>query len=751
MTTRERQEINQDQEASPEEAIAFLKEKDITVSKELLPTSLSKAVEDEKEGEKIVKMALAAGQNVNAGNVTLLHHAAFHGKLGIAKLLTENSANLGAIQKASNRTPMFLAVMQGHEEIASYLLSQMITTNPVTGKRELSSLGKEVLSLKDKRGDTLFHQVCRKGMFKLASEIFEVYNPDVLHKNEGGATVLEDACSLGSVPLIQALVARKAKPDADCLFAASSEGKEEAVRYLLQDHKISPNATTRQKRPSLHVAASRGHKAVVTALLEAQAKVDSTHEQKPSKTDLNSHVTTPLMVAAHRGHHEIVLQLLDAKANVNFPESTETALVLASWAILANDQENTQVVETLLKAGAKVNGTDSRGRSALILAANANRVAVVGMLLAAEAGIEEKTKQGHTALFAAVLRRHQKTTEFLLQKGANPNIKDKSGQTLLSEARTKATVNILVKHHAEIEATNDKTEETALIRAAAVHPVSVVEALLDAKAEIEAKTMKSRTALFAAVQANNILTVELLLGRRAQFDVTDYRGNTPLSYAQSGEVKALLQAAAGIKKGPAPSESSLMLSFANNFFGAGLQALKRGQKSTMSTGAKADAKEIKEMEERVEELFELLQRDFNQTRVPVQQPKDQSQPREQPRPSVRSLTSVVMNAGIEYTVIDRFKCFITFKLIKGDVYQCADGYCDKEAIDPLKPPTEKTLAKLEYRTEFREAVTKLIMGAYKGRGFDDAIKTKLAEEFRKLNNDIGWPSEAEPRPPSPGG
>lgn len=315
------------------------------------------------------------------------------GKLDVIEDAVNEGQNVNAMH-GTDGTMLHFAAYHGKLDIVNFLLSKGADPDLLNGDQRtplflatmqkheavaLSLLPKTTVFPLDKRKQTVLFHACFHGMSQLTNAIL-VSKPDVL------------------------------------------QGE------------ISPDAkTTDRQRPLLHLASSKGHLDIVKLLLKAKATVDSTYTDV-QLADPIAHESTPLMVAAHKGHHEVVQTLIDAKANVN-QKTTETALVMASWPAPEGRESNIDVVKILLANKADVESIDSRGRTALILAANANRVPVVKELLDAKADLEKRTNDGHTALYAATLRGHVPVVELLLQHGANPNVKDNQGKALFAYAK----------------------------------------------------------------------------------------------------------------------------------------------------------------------------------------------------------------------------------------------------------------------------------------------------------------------------
>jgi ankyrin repeat protein len=80
----------------------------------------------------------------------------------------------------------------------------------------------------------------------------------------------------------------------------------------------------------------------------------------------------------------------------------------------------------------------------------------------------------------------------------------------------------------DVDLRNKLTGVTSLHMAATVNNVDMIEVLLEAGAEIDAKTKEGLTPLHLATGTNRVEAVKLLLEKGANIEAKDNRGNTPL-------------------------------------------------------------------------------------------------------------------------------------------------------------------------------------------------------------------------------
>jgi ankyrin repeat protein len=205
-------------------------------------------------------------------------------------------------------------------------------------------------------------------------------------------------------------------------------GNDSTVRLLLSDDAIMASSdelltddvdlvNSRHQTP-LHIAAERGHIAVVKLLLEAKAMVDP--------LDYNN--CQPLWFAAWKGHEVIVEILLAYGAPVNDPVLVTPPLGAAAY------NGNAAIVKLLLDPGADINAFDvGSQRTALYHAANYPRYAIIELLLEAGAKVDIPDIDGKTAIMCITSNGDSgiPIVQHLLHHGADINVLNSHRQSTL--------------------------------------------------------------------------------------------------------------------------------------------------------------------------------------------------------------------------------------------------------------------------------------------------------------------------------
>jgi ankyrin repeat protein len=263
--------------------------------------------------------------------------------------------------------------------------------------------------------------------------------------------------------------------------------------------------------------------------------------------------------AAMRGQREVVRAALARKADVNAPQADgSTAL---HWAV---DRDDVNMVELLIRAGARVTASTREGVTPLQLAVTNGSAAIIGRLL--KAGAEANTpltQAGDTALMVSARTGKADAIRVLLEAGADVNARETWGGTTalmwaVSEAHIDAA-RILLDAGADVNArshyiaaangrgfegrtpvkdrADPKTEEfasgwlTPLLLAAREGHVELAQLLVDRGANINEVAGDGKTPLALAVFNGNYQVASLLVSRQADVNRADAQRFTPLFWA----------------------------------------------------------------------------------------------------------------------------------------------------------------------------------------------------------------------------
>ena len=260
---------------------------------------------------------------------------------------------------------------------------------------------------------------------------------------------------------------------------------------------------------------------------------------KGSKAEKNlkqtGYIVTPtekLFYAIRQGSIETIRTLLAQGADVN-ARMVEVNVRTNDYVTplgVATAKGSQEMVEILLRAGAKVDHQNEQGWNVLMLAVHDGYTKVAETLLAYTVDINAQNSIGSTALSLAS-RGYKDIVKLLLEAKADPNLTYKdtigvTGWTALMNASQdghKEIVEMLLDAGADVNAQNS-VGLTALALAAGKKHKEIVKILLDANADptipFENRGHIKWTALLAAIEVGDKDCIEMLIDAGAQLDIT---------------------------------------------------------------------------------------------------------------------------------------------------------------------------------------------------------------------------------------
>ena len=258
------------------------------------------------------------------------------------------------------------------------------------------------------------------------------------------------------LPISRQPLAQAASVGDTALIIAARLGHEAVVDYLL-GHGADPKLANPHTDTPLSVAAEQGHAKIVALILAKGVDPDEGRQSIPSFSGRatvgrkNEDHNTPLIKAAQGGHNDAVRVLLEAKADSNIRGfAGKTALY---WAV---ERGYADVVALLLERHADPDVKSDAGLSPLMEAAKNGRVDIVKALIASNAAVDAREggdilpgtldtsgAAAMTAQMFAAIGGHAEVVQALLDAGADVSIRNNNGQTALEEAQKSGHADIV--------------------------------------------------------------------------------------------------------------------------------------------------------------------------------------------------------------------------------------------------------------------------------------------------------------------
>jgi ankyrin repeat protein len=189
-----------------------------------------------------------------------------------------------------------------------------------------------------------------------------------------------------------------------------------------------------------------------------------------------------------------------------------------------------------------------RGYQGLHAAAASGNVAEIERLLAAGADREARDGNGRTPLHVAVYRKQREAARLLLAKGANANALDRQRYdvvTIAAVADDVPTLRLVLEGGASPKNVTSPYDGTALIAAAHLGHVEVVQVLIKAGAPLDHVNNLTWTALMESIVLGDggkrhTETLRALVQAGANVNIPDRSGITPLAHARGRGYKEMV-------------------------------------------------------------------------------------------------------------------------------------------------------------------------------------------------------------------
>ena len=411
-----------------------------------------------KGQEKTVNLLLSKGADSHLENFmgrNLLHAAAEGGNTSIVRSMLSCNIDINSKDDESSATPLIIAVMHNHVEVAKYLLQEGadISLTTESDKRNALHIASQYGSveaiemllsydsrpdLRDGEGNTPLACAAACGQIEAVNCLLK-HGADPLLKGENGWSILHFAAQSGNVIIIETMLSKGLDIDSRGetlglipLMVSIIFEKLEAAKYLLEKGADESLKTTERKISLLSLASAGGSVAAIEMLLSHGCSIVSRDNER----------NTPLMHAARLGNTE-VLKYLAQGADPLLQNKFGQGLL--HFAALSN---NAVTIEAVLSQNFDINArcTDL-GLTPLLFCLINGKLEAANYLLAMGADENLKSKDGLTVLSAATISGDVAVIEMLLERGHNPNSRDGCDETPLMwavRAGNKAAVEYLL-------------------------------------------------------------------------------------------------------------------------------------------------------------------------------------------------------------------------------------------------------------------------------------------------------------------
>ena len=467
---------------------------------------------------------------VNANGDTCLLAAAFKGcsKETLQKII-DHGADVNA-RNVKNQTALILASLKGSEDVINVLLNAEADANIVDDNGDTCLLAaaftgcsKETLQkIIDHGADVNAANVMNQSAFMLAAKKGNLDAVNVLLNSgadlniadvEGNTCLHHAVTGECSKKTLQALVDKGANANArnvknqTALIFGSCKGSEDAINVLL-------NAGA-----DANIVGDNGHTCLLAAAFKGCSK-ETLQKIIDHGADVNARSVknqTALILASFKGSEDAIYVLLNAEADANIVDDNGHTCLHAA----ARKGCSKETLQKIIDHGADVNATDIENQTALLLASHKGNVDAIDVLLNAGTDTKIVNTRGITCLHTAVL--------FV--------------------GCSKETVQNLIAHGADVNATGGSKNQSASILAADKRNLDAINVLLNSGADPNIQDILGCTCLQHAIFRNcGKETLQVIIDSNADVNTTDFENQCALFIAcvrrSEDAVKVLLRAGA---------------------------------------------------------------------------------------------------------------------------------------------------------------------------------------------------------------
>ena len=528
--------------ARASEATACVSEgRDVNARDELGNTPLHHAIEF--NALRLADLLLASGADpdiVNHQGASPLHRAAPYDTVRV-QLLLDAGADID-LRDGSGATPLHAA--EGDAEVIALLLAAGADARSVDdwGRSTLHAAARSdsvaIAALvaagadphvRDLRGRTALHETAEWGYHTGGVTALAGAGADVYAADAAGHTPLHLAWS-------RAARSRRAR---------LGGGHQEIVDKLLE---LGAGPASRNHRGQLPNPAHCENWNTVSFTRAASVPVFAECLASGREVDeRNGAGDTPLHLAVSEWESDVAAMLLEAGADPNW----RNLQGLSPLHLVAADlRADTVLAALLLASGADPNVLDNGGGTPLHRAVTHPDPVIAKLLLRAGAELEARDSQGQTPLQWAMnaWRANGPAIEALLDAGADVRVRDQNGESPLHRAvelQDRRLVARLLELGADPNAAG-LGGRTAL-HLAGWRPAPVLQELLAADADVNARTLDGWSPLHSAATARDLTSLTTLLATGADVNARDNDGETPLH--QAARIRVLPNVAALLSAG----------------------------------------------------------------------------------------------------------------------------------------------------------------------------------------------------------
>ena len=479
---------------------------------------------------------------------TPLHSAAAGGNVEVFRALVE--AGLSPLAPAhGGNTVLHIAAYNGQIDLVKYIITNVPDIVPLIDEEGKSCLHyasaggsipvfNELVQagvspqVKTKTGSSIAHIAASNNCLKLIQYIASGVRTILPSRNSSGWTALHSASAIGSIEIVQELVDAGLSPDCvsdigrTMLHVAAVKSRVPLVRYIVKHFEDIIHIKDENGQTALHSASASGNLGVFIELLHAGLSPD----------ELTEDGSNVLQIAANNGKTDLVRYIVKYIHHLVHVSNSQDKSALHC----AVSSKTSGAFYELLKAGVSPNSKAKSGKTIAHEAAFCDKVDIIqSMIKSFPELVEELDDSGRSPLhYAAAGGSVEAFVELMNFPKLNIDATAKDGSSVLHIASFNGRLELvayIVDNYPSVLNFVDNSGKTALHHAAAGGSVEVFSVLLQTGLSPKTTTNDGQTVLHIAAYNGRQSIVDLII--HALDDILmlpDEFGRTALHYSAAG-------------------------------------------------------------------------------------------------------------------------------------------------------------------------------------------------------------------------